>query len=318
MIRQSGLALVLVLWVLSLLIIMAGSFALSMRREVAVIEGIKSNAQAVAVAESGIAMAEMMLLNPDENKRLRTDGGIYEINAVDAKVRVRLFSESGKIDINKADQILLQGLMAHAPVDSEQQTKIVNAILDWRDKDDLVRINGAEKKDYKDAGLSYQPRNKYFQTIEELQLVLGMDKSVFSWLEPLVTVYSGQQKVNVQLAAKEVLQVIPGLDTGLVNAFIVSRLESAKNNLPVPPSPTGSEQNNAAEQNTAFTVVSEARLDDDSSALISAVIKKSEEPQKTPFQILKWQQITAQDASLFTDAMNELLVKQYAEPEFNN
>jgi hypothetical protein len=33
---------------------------------------------------------------------------------------------------------------------------------------------------------------------------------------------------------------------------------------------------------------------------------------------LKWEHVTANDASLFTDAMNELLVKQYAEPEFNN
>jgi general secretion pathway protein K len=145
-IRQQGLALVLVLWVLSLLTIMAGSFALGMRRESSIITGIKNNAQAMAVAESGIAMAEMMLLNPDQNKRWRADGSIYEINSADAKVRVRLLSETGKIDINRADQTLLQGLMSHAPVDAEQQTRIVNAIFDWIDKDDAVRIDGAEKK----------------------------------------------------------------------------------------------------------------------------------------------------------------------------
>ena len=162
MIRQKGLALVLVLWVLSLLTIMAGSFALSMRREASIIAGIKNNAQALAVAESGIAMAEMMLLNPDPNKRWRADGSIYEINSADAKVRVRLLSETGKIDINKADQTLLQGLMTFAPVDADQQTRLVNAILDWRDEDDLVHIDGAEKKEYKDAGLNYQPQKQTF------------------------------------------------------------------------------------------------------------------------------------------------------------
>ncbi len=318
MIRQNGLALVLVLWVLSLLTIMAGSFALGMRRETSVIEGIKNSARARAVAESGIAMAEMMLLNPDENKRWRADGSIYEISSLDTKVRVRLLSETGKIDINKADQTLLQGLMTQAPVDEEQQTKIVNAILDWRDKDDLVRINGAEKKEYQSAGLSYQPRNKPFQSIEELQLILGMDKSVFSWIEPLVTVYSEQQQVTVQLADKDVLQVIPGLDKGLVDSYIAARLESAINNLAVPPFPSSSGQSNAAGQNNVFTVVSEALLDDESSAVISAVIKQSDETQATPFQVLKWQYVTANNASLFTDAMSELLVKQYAETEFNN
>jgi general secretion pathway protein K len=317
-IRQKGLALVLVLWVLSLLTIMAGSFALSMRREASVIAGLRNNAQAMAIAESGIAMAEMMLLNSDPNKRWRVDGNIYQISSMDAEVRVRLLSETGKIDINQADQIALQGLMTHAPVDEEQQTRLVNAILDWRDQDDLVRIDGAEKKEYQAAGLSYVPRNKPFQSLEELQLVLGMDKSVFLWIEPLVTVYSGQQQVNLQLAAKEVLQTIPKLDTDLVDSYIAARLDSAINNLPAPPFPSGSGQNNAAGQNNVLTVVSEALLDDESSAVISAVIKQSNETQATPFQVLKWEHVTANDASLFTDAMSELLVKQYAEPQFNN
>jgi general secretion pathway protein K len=316
--RQKGLALVLVLWVLSLLTIMAGSFALSMRREASIIAGIKDNAEALAVAESGIAMAEMMLLNPDQNKRWRADGSIYEIDSVDAKVRVRLLSEAGKIDINKADETLLQSLMTQAPVDEEQQTRIVNAILDWRDPDDLVHLNGAEKKEYQDAGLSYQPRNKPFQSIEELQLVLGMDATVFQWIEPLVTIYSGQQQVDLQHAAKEVLQAMPGVDADVVDTFIAERLESAKNGLPVPPFPSSSGQNASTGRNNAVTIISEALLNDESSAVITAVITQADETEKNPFQVLKWEHVTANDASLFTGAMSELLVKQYAEPELNN
>jgi general secretion pathway protein K len=316
--RQKGLALVIVLWVLSLLTIMAGSFALSMRRETSIIEGIRNNAQAMAIAGSGIAMAEMMLLNPDQNKRWRADGSIYQIDSVDTRVRVQLLSEAGKIDINNADQTLLQGLMAQAPVDAEQQTRIVNAILDWRDQDDLVQLNGAEKKEYQDAGLSYQPRNKPFQSIEELQLVLGMNESVFKWIEPLVTVYSGQQQVDLQHAAKEVLQVMPGLDAELVDTFIATRLESAINGSPVPPFPSSSGLSASTGQNKAFTIISEAQLNDESSAVISAVIQQSEGTLATPFQVLKWQQATANGASLFTSAMSDLLVKQYAESEFNN
>jgi general secretion pathway protein K len=134
----------------------------------------------------------------------------------------------------------------------------------------------------------------------------------------LVTVYSGQPQVTVQQAAKEVLQVIPGLDTELVDSYIEARLESAINDLPVPAFPSISVQNVAAGQNNVLTVVSEALLDSESSAVISAVIKQSDETQATPFQVLKWQHVAANDASLFSDAMNELLVKQYAEPEFNN
>jgi general secretion pathway protein K len=325
-IRQKGMALVLVLWVLSLLTIMAGSFALSMRRESAIIGAVKNNAQALAIAESGIAMAEMMLLNPDPTKSWRADGNIYEITAADAKVRVRLLSEKGKIDINKASEGLLKSLLASSPVDSDQQEKLVNAIIDWRDEDDLVHLEGAEKSEYKDAGLNYQPGNKSFQSIEELQMVLGMDKAVFNWIEPLITIYSGQQQVTVQQAAKEVLQVIPDLDRGLVDSYIAARLESAKNNLPAPPFPSSSGRNTpaglntpaATGQNNVLSLVSEALMSDGSSAVISVVINQSDQAQTTPFQVLKWQHLTANNASLFTDAMSELVVKQYAETELDN
>ncbi len=334
--KQQGFALVLVLWVLSLLTIMAGSFALSMRRESAIITGIKNNAQAMAVAESGIAIAEMMLLNPDKLKRWHPDGSVYQIdyaasNHIGAKVRLQLFAEMGKIDINAANQKLLEALMQHAPINpeasnhdtaEEHATKLVNAIMDWRDENDDVHLNGAEKKQYQDAGLHYQPRNKPFQTVEELQLVLGMDSTTFAWLEPLVTVYSGQQNVAIQDADSAVLQVLPALDAALIADYLVARRDSAINDLPAPPLPLIAGQTASAaaasQPDSVITLTAEALMDDDSTAVISAIIKKSDGAQLTPFQVLKWQRNPASRASLFTDEMSELLVKQYAESEFNH
>ena len=316
--RQRGIAMVLVLWVLSLLIIMAGSFALSMRRESALISVLKNNAHAKAIAESGISLAEMMLLSPDPSKVWRADGSIYEIRASDAIIRIRLQSEAGKIDINKADQAVLQSLMAFAPVDSEQQGKLVDAILDWRDADNLVRIDGAEKEEYQEAGLNYEPRNKPFESTEELQLVLGMNKKVLAWLDPLVTIYSNQPRINYQVASKEVLQAMPGLDAGIIDSFVIMRMESAKNNLPAPAFPLNTGSSNTAGQNDILTLISEAIVDDESRAMLSVVITKSNSNENMPFQILKWQPVTRNNASLFTAIMSELLVKQYAEPELNN
>jgi len=323
--NQKGMALVIVLWVLSLMTIMAGSFALSMRREASIVSGVKNNAQAIAIAESGIAIAEMMLLNTDPAKRWRADGNIYQIDAEDSRVRIRILSESGKIDLNAADEKALEALMTHAPINEnskedpvEHTAKLTGAILDWRDADDLVHINGAEKKEYQDAGLKYQPRNRPFQTVEELQMVMGMDEPTFKWIEPLVTVYSGQQQSALQTASKEVLQVMPGVDQGVVNDYVTARLESARNGLPPPPFPLGSGQNPTAGRGEVFSIDSEAMLDDGSKALISAVIKTSDGTLPIPFQALKWQRNTVSNVSLFTDAMSELLVKQYAEPELNN
>jgi general secretion pathway protein K len=355
LIRSEGFALVLVLWVLSLLTIMAGSFALTMQREAGIVAGSRNNAQVLAVAESGLAVAELMLMNPNPQQRWRTDSSIYQIDYAGSKVRIQLLAEAGKIDINSADQTLLQGLMANAPIEAELQTKLANAILDWRDTDDLVHIDGAESKEYKDAGLSYQPRNKPFQSIEELQLVLGINEQVFEWLENRVTVYSGQPNVDSAQAAREVLQVLPGADVGFIDEYIAARRESAINGLPAPafvagqnggytasqsetgaaqpiPSNKGriSAQQSAIENTSAeainegtgqegiITVIAEALSDDDTTVMIKAIIKRSINAEDSPFQVLKWQRNTAKDDSLFTAERDQLLVREYAEPQFNN
>lgn len=326
-----GFALVLVLWVLSLLTIMAGSFALSMRREAAIVTGSSHNAQAMAVAESGLAVAELMLLNPDQLQRWRTDGSLYQLDYVKSKVRIQLLAEVGKIDVNSADQTLLQNLMTSSPLDTEQQNQLINALLDWRDSDDLVRLEGAEKGEYKKQGLSYQPSNKPFQSLEELQLVLGMTEQVFKWLENRVTVYSGQPKVDLTQATKEVLLVLPGIDTSLIDNYIAVRTENAINGLPAPPFegfgatlsgttslPQAIPATGGATQSGMITVITEAILDDGSTATIKALIKKAENAGTEPFEVQRWQGNASLDGSLFTDEKNELLVRQYGEPEFNN
>lgn len=328
--RMNGFALVLVLWVLSLLTIMAGSFALTMRRESTVVTGIKDNAGAIAIAEAGIAIAEMMLLNPDQNKRWRADGNIYQLDFGDTKVRLRLLSEAGKIDINNADLTLLQALVGQTPAEAEQQAKIIGAILDWRDQDDLLNIEGAEKKEYRDAGLKYQPRNKPFQTVEELQMVLGIDERVFNILESMVTVYSGQA-VDPTLASSKVLKLLPSLDAGLIEDYIVARVESAKNDLPAPNLPLtpatggGGAGGGGASASEAVTIISEARMTDETSTLVAATVMKSDATQPltsdgtaTPFKVLKWQRNPANEETLFTDEMTELLAKQYVEPELSD
>jgi general secretion pathway protein K len=323
----NGFALVLVLWVLSLLTIMAGSFALTMRRESTIVAGIKDNAGAIAAAEAGIAVAEIMLLHPEQNKRWRADGNLYQVDFGSTQIRLRLLSEAGKIDINKATLPLLQGLIAQAPAEEDQQAKLIGAILDWRDQDDLVNIDGAEKKEYQDAGLKYQPRNKPFQAVEELQMLLGMDERVFNWLEPIITVYSGQAQVNLKVASAKVLNILPSLDASLIETYLATRLESAKNDLPTPEFAASLTGGGGSGGNETVTIVSEAKMADETSALVSATVVKSgganpleqaDATQSEPFKVLKWQRNPGNEESLFTDEMSELLVKQYAESELSD
>ena len=314
---QSGMAMVIVIWVLSLLTIMAGSFALTMRRETTVVSAIKDNAVVLAAAETGLVIAQQMLLLKDENKRWHADGSVYQVQYQDAEIRVRLFSEQGKIDINKADEALLTLMMESASLDIDKQQELVSAILDWRDEDDLIHINGAEKQQYEEAELAYQPANKPFQIIDELQMVLGMNADIYQQLKPLITVYSGQAKVDLEVASKEVLQVVGDMDSVLLDDYLQQRKEDnqAQFSTETAPQVQKGRGNSRVKNKAVYTVISQARLFGDVSTGIKVTIKKvAGESMGNPFQVLDWQQLY-QELSLFSEEIEQLLITEQDESE---
>ena len=307
---QSGLALVIVIWVLSLLTIMAGSFALTMRRETTVISALKDNAETLSVAEIGLTIAQHMLFLTDKDKRWQANGSIYSLQFQGAEIRIRSFSEQGKIDINKANEALLMKLMETTSEELDEQQALVSAIIDWRDKDDLVHIYGAEKKQYEDAGLAYHPSNKEFQLIEEIQMVLGMNEAIYQQIKPLITVYSGKPDVDQKVASEEVLQVITDSGLGSLEGYSLGDNESPE------VEQTGVDRsNNTNVADSVYTIISQARFYADTEVGVRATIKKAvNTKQSGPFVVLDYQQLY-QGVSLFSDEMEQFLVISEDESE---
>jgi general secretion pathway protein K len=300
--KQRGVALVLVLWVLSILMLMAGSFSLTMRRESAGVSGIYTHAQALAQAQAGIAIAQAMLLHDDENKRWRVDGSIYEIQYPQATMRIQIQSHTGKIDINSAPVSVLHHVLQYAPLDKQAQLNLENAILDWRDADDDTRPFGAEKNEYHSAKLHYSPRNKPFRSMEELQMVRGMNNDVLNWMQPLFTVYAaGQTEVEYAVASREVLSVLPEIDVNLLDAYFVAREKSILLHTPMPVIPRVENANQAMTQDVQNTtesstmteisvvsVVVEVQLETDTHTQVEVIMEKMDGANNLPFQILTW------------------------------
>ena len=315
---QAGLALVIVIWVLSLLTIMAGSFALTMRRETTVISALKDNAETLSVAETGLTIAQHMLFLEDKDKRWQVDGSIYPLQFQGAEIRIRIFSEQGKIDINKADEALLLKMLESTSEELDNQEELVAAILDWRDNDDQVHINGAEKQQYEDAGLAYQPANKEFQLVEEIQMVLGMNDIIFQQIRPLITVYSGESKVDLEVASEEVLQAVSDSDIELSDDFSQQDLENKKTPATDSASPrlkqTGVDKS-GNDTNSVYTIISQARFYEGVEVGIRITIQKAgNSNQVGSIQVLDYQQLY-QDVSLFSDEMDKLLVTAEDESE---
>jgi general secretion pathway protein K len=221
--RQRGIAFVVVLWLLALLAILLGSFALLSRSESLQARHYHDATRARYFAEAGIAHAAYSLAFPDQSLRWVPDGRPYEVPYRDAELAIRITDESGKIDLNAADEVLLSSFFQVMGLDLMDASALAAAIIDWRDPDDLVSISGAEAGEYEAAGRDYGPANAPFVTIAEVQQVLGMSYALFERIAPMLTVYSGQPQPSLAFAPPELLQALYGLDAGLARQLVELR-----------------------------------------------------------------------------------------------
>ncbi len=309
--KQSGLALVIVIWVISLLTVMAGSFALSMRRETAVVASVRDTAVIQAYAESGVSLAQKMLSVQDKSKRWQANGSIYAVTIDGYPVRIKLMSERGKVDINRADEALLQKLFGSVVDEIDRQQALVSAILDWRDSDDLVHVNGAEKEEYLQAGLNYTPANRDFQQIEELQNLLGMTAEIYQKIWPLITLYSGQKGVDLQRADKAVLLALTDLTEAQIDDYLQQRKQSMVLGLPTPPLPGIMQSTTqSADTDEVYSVISQVQLAPGIEGGIRVVMKKNTvNDTEQLFQMLDWQPVYVEQ-SLFSDEMDNMLINE--------
>jgi len=179
-----------------------------------------------AMVEAAINRAVLALFDPRRDSRWRTDGSPQSFAFNGVPIRVLVQDELGRIDLNRADVGLLTGLFRSAGLDAQAAAGIVDKVLDWRDTGSLKHLNGGKEPDYRSAGYAYRPRNGPFQSTDELMLVMDMTQPLFKRIEPAITVYSGRQFVDPQVAPREALLALPGMDPDKVNSVIAARLQS--------------------------------------------------------------------------------------------
>lgn len=255
--RNEGMALVMVLWVLMLLSIIALEFCYAMRTEVDICANQRDDIKGYFMARAGVerALLEMMrftrieggLLREEEEEEVeegesagsaglvdegeteiwKADGTPYEVPFHDGEFEVRIENEAGKVNINYASGEILRQLLnsLELPELPSEEGNIVDvvadSVLDWRDEDNLHRINGAEDDYYNGLPESYDCKDGPFYAVEELLLVRGVTPEVYQKLSNCVTVYS-DGKININTAPPEVLRSVL-LDDTLVTAVVEQR-----------------------------------------------------------------------------------------------
>jgi len=290
--RQRGVALVLVVWVAVILSVIAASFIMERRTEAMIVLNSVSLARAQNAADAGVAraVAEAYRNDPNATDAWKRDGMPHDFAFEGMAVRVEMRDESAKIDVNTASDALLRGLLLSIGLQDDEASRILDAILDWRDADSLKRPNGAEEPEYRAAGLTYKPGNAPFQALEELQLVLGMRPEVYRRIAPLVTVYSRLPGVNPQVASREVLLAIPGLTSDVVDNYIAQRTDALAQGLPPPPLTQAGAY--ASGMSPVMNVMATARSEDGVTFAREAVALLRPTPRK-PVTYLAWRESTA-------------------------
>jgi len=221
--RQRGVAFIVVLWLLALIAVLLGSFALMARGESLQARHLFDTTQGRYAAEAGINRAVAAMAEPDPLLRWVPDGRAYRFEYAGAEIEIEVIDESGKLDINAAELPLLEAFLVGNGLEETEAQALAAAIVDWRDPDDLVLPNGAEESQYSAAGLDYGPTNALFETLSELQQVLGMSHDLYRRLAPSLTIHSGMAMPNPAFAPEAVLRAMPGVDPMLAQMLIEQR-----------------------------------------------------------------------------------------------
>lgn len=258
--NPQGIALFMVLWVLTLMAAIVGQLSFSIRSELKALHNLKESAEAYYIAEAGLALATLALSQDAGLAGDRDDDGAAPLLRVNAPIPVVSYAggsigiwvdnASGRVNLNTADAPMLRLMLGGLNLDEDQMDTIVDSILDWRDEDDFHRASGAESDYYRRLPDPYESKNADFDSIEELRLVKGVTAELYDALKARFTLFAdpdaesrqlrmlfrkrpvaGAGRINLNAAPPAVLLALPGMTPDMVEEIAAFRRERDFKNL---------------------------------------------------------------------------------------
>lgn len=288
---ERGIALVAVLWFVVLLSLVAAAVLSTSRGVVRHAAASVDRARAEALADAGVAIALTTLLEPAHRQRLLTDGSVRAFGFGRDEVSISIQDEGGRIDLNEAEEPVLRGLFLSAGVAPDRARALADAIIDWRDEDQVPEPAGAEAEAYRAAGRPHGPANHRFRRVAELRAVLGMTRALYAKVAPALTVYSGSRHVDLSRAPAAVraalaaagLPVDPNSEqyrawtgAGLADSQVAGRSGVGRREIALPDSTTDT-----------YAIRAMARLADGTRFVRNAVVQLTVDP-RWPYLVYRW------------------------------
>ncbi len=187
---RSGIALILVLWIMAILTLLLYAFLGEMQVEYSLASGYADGIKASQLAWSGVDRACARVLNEKLTHHSLSDSwsddesaffevplgdGVYSVFRPvfgdDEKVQWGVDDEASKINVNYATREVLLKL-------PRMTEEMADAIIDWRDEDATPGAAGAEESYYAALSVPYHCKNAPFESLEELLYVRGITPEI--------------------------------------------------------------------------------------------------------------------------------------------
>jgi general secretion pathway protein K len=179
--RQRGFALLVVLWIVTLLALQISIFNLSVRDAGTLAGNELAMARGQTLASAGVEMAAARLMEPSPELQWAADGRTREEGFGGARLFITITDEAARFDINEVDGEVL---------------------------DSLLRPFGGSA----DPVILWIDQNGPFVDPTELAGAVGLPASALQSLAPYLTVHGGDGRINPLVAPREALQMLPGAD----------------------------------------------------------------------------------------------------------
>lgn len=207
--KQSGMALIAVLWMIAALTIIVSGLTRSIREEARMMTLSRQNVQAQALGDAAIQLALQALMATNAPIG-RTKQALISYHGVN--MQVQAMPLNGLIDINGAPVALLAKLFSVAgDMPQEAAQTLAQATVEMRQRRD--------------------PRGfpQRFESEEDLLKVPGVDYNLYARLSPLITAdLRGRGLVNPMAAPADVLTVLAGGNAAVAMRIVADRDSGAE------------------------------------------------------------------------------------------
>jgi general secretion pathway protein K len=220
--ERKGFALLAVLWVVVGVATFAFASSLAARNAIASSHNRSDMLRATwrandCVERARAAIGEALLAT--ERIDARSQLGWSDLKEVvrispavaEARCEVHLEAVGSRIDVNRVDAEILDALLRRLRIDEPRRDSMADALLDWRDPDDIARPRGAERAWYAARG-RLVPRNGPFADVREISRVRGFE--TMHGLDSFFTVEPG--RVSLASASLDVISALPGMSDEVV------------------------------------------------------------------------------------------------------